>query len=112
MEESLIVGVRLTVVGMIVVFMGLGILVILLSLFQRIDQWMSQPKTEDTPSTTVSPGALTPELVAALSAAAVMALGKPVRIHRIRYHPDGPRYGTEWARQGRLTVMGSHTVRR
>lgn len=49
-----------------------------------------------------------PELVAVLAAAAHAALGRPVRIHRVRV-AKGP--GTElWSRAGRLDIMVSHRV--
>jgi Na+-transporting methylmalonyl-CoA/oxaloacetate decarboxylase gamma subunit len=109
MEDSLMVGIRLTVVGMVVVFIGMGLLIAFLYFFQRLDQWIHRPAAATQEPETL-PTAFDPELVAVLSAAAFVALGQPVRIRRIQY--SRPQRDATWSKQGRMTIMGSHVTRR
>ncbi len=53
-------------------------------------------------------GALEPEIVAVLAAAASVALGAPVAIHRVitQMHGEAER----WSRAGRKEIMGSHRL--
>jgi hypothetical protein len=48
------------------------------------------------------------ETVAVLAASAWMALGAPVRIHRVHVH--GEPAGQAWERAGRMDIMVSHRV--
>lgn len=109
MEESLLIGIRLTVVGMVVVFIGLGLLMALLVLFQRLNQGIQRP-TIATQEPETLPTVFDPELVAVLSATAFVALGKRVQIRRIQY--SRLQRDATWSKQGRLTIMGSHMTRR
>ena len=52
--------------------------------------------------------AIDPELLAVLAAGAYMALGAPVRIHRVHVH--GEAGGQAWERAGRMDIMVSHRV--
>lgn len=49
-----------------------------------------------------------PELLAVLAAAAYIAVGAPVRIHRVHVHAE--RSGLGWERAGRMDLMQSHRV--
>jgi hypothetical protein len=52
---------------------------------------------------------ISPETLAALSAAICAYLGKPARIRRVRRVQPG---FNPWAQQGRVYVMGSHALSR
>ena len=52
---------------------------------------------------------ISPEILAALSAAICAYLGKPARIRRVRRVQAG---FNPWAQQGRVYVMGSHALSR
>lgn len=69
-----------------------------------------QQITPPPPVTEAATEALSPELVAVISAAAVMTFGPKARIKRIHYRTGRPTTG--WSQQGRMTVMTSHNVRR
>ncbi len=53
---------------------------------------------------------LSPELIAAISAAVTVALGKKTRLKHVQYRATRPTTG--WSMQGRMTVMSSHSVKR
>jgi Na+-transporting methylmalonyl-CoA/oxaloacetate decarboxylase gamma subunit len=111
--QDLVFGAQLTVTGMAVVFTGLFLLFILMTISQRLHQWASTnspPAVSHPVPSTLSPDTIPPEVVVAIAAAAASTLGKPVRVKRIRYR-TGPAE-TVWSKQGRITIMGSHTTRR
>lgn len=117
MGEALGIALQLTIVGMAVVFLALTLLVLLLTLFKRLDARLSRPKEvinqmdlDKVPTMPVSTEELAPELVAAISAAAAIATTRKIRITRIRYRGERPE--PAWSRQGRTAIMGSHQVRR
>ncbi|HMQ54184.1 MAG TPA: OadG family protein [Anaerolineae bacterium] len=119
-------GLQLAIIGMGVVFTALVLVVGTLSLLARFDPWLSKAweaaehggghghgEAESPAPVTVVPvnplhateahGELAPELVAALTAAVTVAIGKKVRIQRVRYRAARPT-GT-WSQQGRATIM-------
>ena len=53
---------------------------------------------------------LPPEVLAAISAAVTITLGKKAHIRRVRYWRARPT--SAWAIQGRISIMNSHGVRR
>lgn len=120
--EDFNVALQLTAVGMAVVFMGLLILVFVLILFQRLDQWITQRRSTPSPEGTVAsnpivaaePTALLqgvrPETIVVIAAAISVALSQRVRVKRVRY--IGFASENVWARQGRVTIMGSHKPKR
>lgn len=95
---------KLTVFGMGVVFFALSLVAGAISLFSRLEGL----RRERHPASASEPE-VPPEVVAAISAALTVAMGRRVRIHRVRY-----RRGTvekTWSRQGRISIMASHAVR-
>jgi Na+-transporting methylmalonyl-CoA/oxaloacetate decarboxylase gamma subunit len=111
--DVLPMGMQLMATGMVVVFSGLTILFLLMTLFQRIERARAQEPARAAPTPTPAPApapdTIPPEIVAAVSAAAALAIDKKVRITRIQYR--GPSEST-WSRQGRVTIMASHAIRR
>lgn len=59
---------------------------------------------------TVATGALSPEIMAVISAAVTVALGQKAQIRHVRYWRARPT--SAWAIQGRISIMNSHGVRR
>jgi hypothetical protein len=57
-----------------------------------------------------SPGAISPEVMAVISAAVTVAIGKKAQIRHVRYWRARPT--SAWAIQGRISIMNSHGVRR
>lgn len=111
--QDLVFGAQLTVTGMAVVFTGLFLLFILMTISQHLHQWASANKHPPVPHhspSPPSPDTIPPEVVVAIAAAATSTLGKPVRVKRIRYRTAPTE--TAWSKQGRITIMGSHTTRR
>lgn len=107
--DVLPMGMQLMATGMVVVFSGLTILFLLMTLFQRIERARAQEPARAAPAPAPAPDTIPPEIVAAVSAAAALAIDKKVRITRIQYR--GPSEST-WSRQGRVTIMASHAIRR
>lgn len=112
----LAIGIGFTVTGMIVVFTGLLILYGAMILFQRLDTLLvrAQERKQQRLVGAHQPthggtDQLTPEMVAVIAAAVTTALGKKVRVRRVRYRATE---GTAWSRQGRISIMASRVVRR
>lgn len=103
-------GVVLLVVGMGVVFVALALMLGLVAVLARVAK-RPEPVAAASPSpapapTVVSEGAITPELVAVLTAAAVAATGGPVRVRRVTVL--GSTQSGAWLAGGRASLMGSH----
>ncbi len=103
---------RLTGLGMGVVFVALVVLSGLLSIAQRAYKPSEEPaagaaaapQQQAAPSQPTS-SSIAPEVMAAISAAVAIATQKRFRIKRIRYR-EAPPLGV-WSRQGRITIMTS-----
>lgn len=113
--DYLSAAIQLTATGMTVVFSGLILLFILMNLFQRFESRGTAKSAPTAKSTTAEETAslanvgVSPEVVAVISAAVEASLGHRIRVRRIRYRSPS---GSSWSRQGRITIMGSHYVKR
>lgn len=106
--EQFIFGLKLTAIGMSVVFVALITVQLVLNLFKRLDRRstaVAEPAAESAPTE-----GLSPEVMAAIAAAVTLTVGKKARIKRIQYRSTRPERG--WAMQGRMTIMASHIVKR
>jgi len=108
---DLAVAWKLAWFGMLVVFAALGLVSGAVWLFQKLETWKPAPKTAEVPA---DPGpiveaGISPEIVAAISAALSVSLGEHTRIHHIRYRRGAPE--ATWSREGRLSIMASHRLR-
>ncbi len=104
------IGINLTFTGMSVVFVGLIILLMIMKFFQWLDARIAAPRAAaPAPAASATPGTLSPQDMAVISAAVAIAIGKPVRVRRIRYRRGSPE--STWTRQGRITIMGSHHIK-
>lgn len=112
--EELIFGLRVTVVGLGVVFLALTTVFITLTLFIQLERKFISKQTEPMPMHGDTPPpageAIPPEIIAAIAAAATVAVGKKVRLKRVRYHAAKPEMA--WSTQGRATIMASHVIKR
>ncbi|NJP06531.1 MAG: hypothetical protein HC837_13345 [Chloroflexaceae bacterium] len=111
-------GLQLTFMGIGVVFVGLTLIALLLMLMQYIYDRVNTPTVTDVPDSaaigsqsapSVLAEGISPEVMGVISAAVAVAVGKQVRVQRIRYQQQ-PREST-WSRQGRISVMVSHQIR-
>lgn len=93
------------------VFASLGLLAALLFTLRALAVRSARRKAEAAPAATAgstASGGLDDETLAVLAASAWMALGAPVRIHRVHVH--GEPAGQAWERAGRMDIMVSHRV--
>lgn len=74
-----------------------------------LEQRQQQPALEPA-ATSISAEEVAPELIAAISAAVTVALGKKTRLKSIQYRVTRPTAG--WSMQGRMNVMSSHSMKR
>jgi Na+-transporting methylmalonyl-CoA/oxaloacetate decarboxylase gamma subunit len=115
-QNLLIFGLQLTIIGMGVVFTALTLIIYVLKLSDRLSPWLvklggsGHGHGEEAAVPAETPGALAPEVMAAIAAAVVVAVGKRARIQRIRYRSARP--GSAWSVQGRASIMASHNVKR
>ncbi|MDY0062586.1 MAG: hypothetical protein RBU45_22420 [Myxococcota bacterium] len=91
-----------------VVLTSMILLFLVLSGLRRLGQ--PSPRRAAPPAETdtgdEAPGELDGATLAALSAAAFVALGHPVRIHRVHLHRE--RAHERWGRAGRMDILLSH----
>lgn len=105
--SDLAYAVKITVLGMGVVFFALGLVALGISVFGRLEARLAARRPA--PQQPEDEPAVPPEVVAAISAAITVALGRPARIHRVRYRKAGPE--KSWTGQGRSGLMASHVLR-
>ena len=110
------IGLQITVVGLVVVFVALALLAWMLSYFDKIDTWVTQRGTkshdkavESVTDETIDKG-ISPEIIAVISAAVAEAIGGKTRIKHVRYRRQVA--DPTWQTQGRATIMASHTITR
>jgi hypothetical protein len=105
--ETLLYGVKISIISLGVVFVVAFLLQWLISFFVYLDQRLS---IRSVPGREPAGDELSPELVAVISAAVAVALDKKVRIKHIRYRYK--EIETMWTVQGRAMIMASHTIKR
>jgi sodium pump decarboxylase gamma subunit len=111
--ESFVESLLLLIVGMGGVFSALLLLAGMIWLFRAADEQLNRRRIRKYAKTVeTAPGVeeINDEIVAVLSAAAVAALRKPIRIRRVRFLTAGGEGA--WAVTGRLNVMASHQISR
>jgi Na+-transporting methylmalonyl-CoA/oxaloacetate decarboxylase gamma subunit len=119
MDQTLIFAFQLTVLGIGVVFFALTAIMYTIKALDLLRPFLEQFQSthghaahDAAPASAQeapTPGDVTPEVVAIIGAAVTMTMGKRARVTRISRPATR---GTAWASQGRVTIMGSHTVRR
>ena len=112
-EELLQQGIELSIVGVVVVFGALIAIMIMLGALQKIGMATTAPPPAPVAAPVVAPGRpadLSPELVAVITAAAIAAVGQPIRVRRIRF--AGTATNPTWAETGRRDIHTSHRLRK
>jgi Na+-transporting methylmalonyl-CoA/oxaloacetate decarboxylase gamma subunit len=113
MADFLIETTLILMIGMTVVFLSLlmfaGLIVALRSLDERFNLFRIRRYTAKVESTPDRQD-VNDELVAVLTAAAAVAMRKPVRIRRMRFLESTP--AGAWTNVGRLNIMASHAISR
>ncbi|MDW8405181.1 OadG family protein [Chloroflexus sp.] len=114
--DPLVVSLQITITGLAIVFIVLGIVAAMLGALSASQRWLRpQAVTPPTPASEPiarSPATtdqLDPQLIAILTAAAVATLNQPVRVLRVRYYRQP---SAMWTRFGRVSVMASRQLRR
>lgn len=130
-------GAIIMAVGMLVVFVALGVLMGVIALLNKLTEQTpaetpaaSKPTARAAPAPATAPAppqpaeatadlpaAATPQtagfdphLIAVLTAAATAALQRPVAVRGVRFASNQPQ--NVWARQGRRAIMSSHRPHR
>lgn len=127
--QALIDGAQIAVLGMTVVFSALVLISLIIANFDNLEKIIkikpyehghghghsaAAPKKEAKKSTSEQPTevveeGISPQVIAALSAAIAVATEKKVRITRVRYRRE-PAQPT-WAAQGRTAIMSGRAVK-
>lgn len=125
--QALIDGAQIAILGMTVVFSALVLISLIIANFDNLEKVIKikpyehghghgapAPKkaekkpAQEEPTETVEEG-ISPQVIAALSAAIAVATEKKVRITRVRYRRE-PAQPT-WAAQGRTAIMSGRAVK-
>lgn len=113
--NPLLTGLQIAITGISIVFIVLIIVALVLSVLNTTQRLFrsTMPDTITPPSiperNPVAVNQLDPQLIAILTAAAVTALDRPVRILRVRYYRQ---ISVNWARLGRISVIANRQLRR
>jgi Na+-transporting methylmalonyl-CoA/oxaloacetate decarboxylase gamma subunit len=111
-------GVQLASIGILVVFLALTLVLLVINSLKYADRFLTRKPTPtqahrknqtEPQGGLVAEDAISPEVIAVISAAVSVALEKKARIVQIRARSQGD---GAWQRQGRATIMASHTVRK
>lgn len=114
MLEKIEEALMLLVVGMGVVFVSLFMFNILISIMKFVDEKINKMRVSKKLSIKkedIAPEEkITPEVVAIITAAAMEAFHKPIKIKKIHFLDSHD--SSSWANTGRLGVLGSHALKR
>ncbi len=116
MFERLAEAIVVMIVGISAVFSSLVFFYLLIVILMAVDKKINAKKvlSKLKPTSIVkdeeSLEVINPEIVAVIAAAAYEMFNKPIVIKKIHYLNQSA--GTSWAESGRLTVMGSHNIRK
>ena len=102
----------LTVVGVAIVFSVLTIIAIVVAIFKRLDDhWQKQEEDSAVKALTKEPTIDITTLML-ISAAVATVVGGRFRVRKIHRLLSPRTKRTPWSSRGRLTLQGSHTIRR
>ena len=107
-------GLKIAVIGMLVVFTALVLVALSISIF-RIDFKRNKKRAKQenkTENTVVAPvpvaeDTISPEIVAAISAAVAVVLNGSYRITKVHHHKTN---SSAWKNQGIINIMDSHNI--
>ncbi len=113
--DPVVTGIQITITGVSIVFIVLTIVALALgalrasqNLFQPRKNVASMPEPANAP-VIADQRQLDPQLIAILTAAAMAALERPLRVRRVRYYQQP---AATWTRLGRISVMASRQLRK
>ena len=102
----------LTISGLVIVFSVLALIALVVAIFKRLDDhWQEQEKVAETKALEKEPTIDETTLLLISAACATVVAGR-FKVRRIRRLLSPQTKRTPWSAQGRLTLMGSHTVKR
>ncbi|MCP4293339.1 MAG: OadG family protein [bacterium] len=102
----------LTLVGVAIVFSVLSIIALVVAGFKKLDDhWQTQEESAAQAALEKDPTIDSTSLVL-ISAAVATVVGGRFRVRKIHRLLSPKTKRTPWSSQGRLTLQGSHTIRR
>jgi len=117
LSEQLIWGLEVTVMGMVVVFIALVLVSGSLGIFRAIGNSKKKMKHLPKQNKNIAPTAtpmqddgISPEIIAAISAAVAVVLDSRYQVKRIRYQKVERNH--PWKLQGIASIMNSHSFPR
>jgi len=118
--NQMIWGLKIAFIGMTVVFSALVLVSLSISIFRidfhslckrkKVEQDKVENKAEDTVATSPVPvveDSISPEVIAAISAAVAVVLDGAYRIKKVHYHKS---HSSAWKNQGIINIMDSHNI--
>lgn len=112
MPEELLFGLKLALVGLLIVFVSLAIISLVVTAIQRLDQrWQSREARQDQERSEREPTLDSTTLVV-ITAAVATLLGGRHRIRSVRRIQPVEASGSAWSSHGRAVLHGSHRTRR
>lgn len=111
MTEKLLEALLVLVVGLVVVFISLGLLAGMIWLIKAVDEKINALRIRlYSKKVETEPEEIHDELAAVISAAVFSIMKKPVIIRKIHFLDN--RSGDAWAVTGRLNIMASRPIRK
>lgn len=102
----------LAIAGIVIVFTVLALIAGVVALFKRLDdRWQASEAKADEEALTKEPTIDETTLVLIAAAAATVVAGR-FKVRRIRRLLSPSQKRTPWSAHGRLTLQGSHALRR
>lgn len=102
----------LTLVGVSIVFSVLALIAGVVALFKRLDDHWQKQEARAAEAATGKEQTIDTTTLLLISAAAATVVGGRFRVKRIRRLLSTRTKRTPWSSRGRLTLQGSHTIRR
>lgn len=102
----------LAISGLVIVFSVLALIATVVAVFKRLDDhWQAQEEVASAKALEKEP-TIDETTLLLISAACATAIGGRFKVRRIRRLLSPKTKRTPWSAQGRLTLQGSHTVKR
>lgn len=104
--------VALSIAGLVIVFSVLALIALVVAIFKRLDDhWQKQEEISAAMATEKEPTIDNTTLLLITAACATVVAGR-FKVRKIRRLLSPRTKRTPWSSQGRLTLQGSHTVKR
>ena len=107
--DAILFGVKISVIAFVIVFVALILVYYVITSFKYLDRWLARTAKPEHPVTVkTEDGIITPEMIAAISAAIAVTISKKFIIKKVRYRSG--RQDTIWTVGGRATMMSTRTA--